>query len=497
MMSRRRTPRKFEVIVGQPWTINGEPTEATTPDAALTAIYDQAELFPITIAVRGDSEALILEMDEYGTTRAAETPEDEEPPEDLAEDLLDEDKAENGVHQDVDQEPEQEADQQAEGAAEESESEGQEPEEDRTRTTHTGQPDLSSTQDTSEEAAPITEGGQAMTQSTAARTEPAETKQDEAAGTPPISFAESFATRKGARRTAELPAEEGWRGAVNRAFWMKLRPGPHEATMRRLHTAIQQGLAGSRTVMFCNVKGGSRKTTSTFNTAAAIGRIRGGNILAWDNNENSGDLVDRGQRAAHGRTAIDLHEQLDQLATLDKVDQLTNYAHPQGNDRFEVLASQDVAGTRQVIDAEAFRDMHEILRTFYSMILVDTGNASTATTWQATAEAADVVVVTMENADNSASKAAQTLDAIRSHSGSEKVENAVAVIYQPMEPSTKSKERNAELHQLLEPQVRSVLEVPFDPALKEGEEIVWEALHKKTREAYVHVAAAVVNGMSH
>lgn len=491
MMSRRRTPRDFEVIVGQPWTINGDPTEATTPDAALTAIYDQAELFPITIAVRGDGEALILEMDEYGTTRAAEAPED------LAEDLLDENEAENGVNHEVDQEPEQEAGQQAEGAIEESEPEEQEPEEGRTRTTHKGQTDLSSPQRASEEAATTTEGGPAMTQSTVARTEPAETEQEDAASNPPISFAESFATRKGVRRTAELPAEEGWRGAVNRAFWVKLRPSAHEATMRRLHAVIQQALTGSCTVMCCNLKGGSRKTTTTYNTSAAIGRVRGGNILAWDNNENSGDLVDRGQRAPHGRTAIDLYEQLDQLTTLDMVDQLTNYAHPQGDNRFDLLASQDVAGTRQVIDAEAFRDMHAILRTFYSMIVVDTGNASTATTWQATAEAADVVVISMENAENSARKAAQTLDAIRSHAGPKKVENAVVVIYQPMESSPVSKERNAEVHQLLEPQVRSVLEVPYDPALKEGEEIVWEALHKKTREAYVHVAAAVVNGMSH
>lgn len=488
LMTRRRTPRDFEVIVGQPWTINGEPTEATTPDAALTAIYDQAELFPITIAVRGTGEPLILEMDEYGSTHAAEIREDR------AEDLLDGDEDENGVDQELEQSPNQ----QGTGAAEDRGPEERKPEEGHPRTGHERRTGHRSHQEPSDDVAVTTQGEQDRADARAARTARTETEQDEAPGTSAdsISFAETFATRKAARRTVEVPAEEGWRGALNRAFSMKLRPSDREISLRRLHAAIQQGLSGSRTVMFCNVKGGSRKTTSTYNTSAAIGRIRGGNILAWDNNENSGDLVDRGQRASHGRTAIDLYEHLEQLTTLEKVDQLVNYAHPQGDNRFEVLASQDVAGTKQVIDAEAFRDMHAILRSFYSLILVDTGNASTATTWQATAEAADVVVVTMENAENSARKAAQTLDAIRSHSGSEKVENAVAVIYQPMDSSPVSKERNAELHQLLDTQVRSVLEVPFDPALKEGEEIVWESLHKKTREAYLEVAAATANGMS-
>ena len=313
--------------------------------------------------------------------------------------------------------------------------------------------------------------------------------------TVPDSFAEAFATRKTTRKDVQGPAEVGWRGSLNRSLFLKLKPGQHERQLRTLRSTIQRGLAGSKTVMFCNVKGGAKKTTTTYNASAVIGRVRGGNILAWDNNENSGDLVDRGQRAPHGRTAIDLHDHLDELTTLENIDQLKHYMHPQGDNRFEVLASQNVAGTKRVIDATAFNGMHAILRTFYSMILVDTGNASTATTWQATAEAADVVVITMENAENSARKAAQTLDAIRNHAGVDKVENAIAVITQPDKQSAVAKERNRELYRLLEPQLRSVLEVPFDHALKEGEEIVWESLSKHTREAYLAVAAAIVEGM--
>lgn len=308
------------------------------------------------------------------------------------------------------------------------------------------------------------------------------------------SFAETFASQRTTRRDMMAPATEGWRGSTNRVLRTKLRPGSHEREMREVRSRIQQGLDGSKTVMIANIKGGGTKTTNTFMAGAAIGRVRGGNVLSWDNNENAGNLVTRGQRAPHGRTAIELYDQLAQLTTLENVDKLTHYMHPQGDNRFDVLASQDVAGTKQVIDADAFRSMHSILRTFYSMVLVDTGNATNATTWQATAEAADVIVLTMQNTEDSANGAAQTLDAIRKHVGDEKVSNAVAVITQTAHPS---KERAERIHETIGSKIRAVLEVPFDQALKEGEGIVWESLTPATREAYMHVAASIVDGLSH
>lgn len=322
----------------------------------------------------------------------------------------------------------------------------------------------------------------------------AETPSEESSERPmPESFAETFATRRTSRKDMLAPAEEGWRGSFNRGLGMKLKPGSHERELRELRARIQQGLDGSKTVMFANIKGGANKTTTSFAIGAAVGRVRGGNVLSWDNNENKGNLVSRGQRAPHGRTAIELYSELESLTTLSKVDQLTHYMHPQGDNRFDVLASQDVAATKQVIDADAFRSMHSILRTFYSMILVDTGNATNATTWQATADAADVIVLTMQNTEDSANGAALTLDAIREHAGEAKVANAVAVITQTAKPS---QERTTRIHEILGPQIRAVLEVPFDESLKEGEEIVWESLHRSTREAYLHVAAAIVDGIS-
>lgn len=344
--------------------------------------------------------------------------------------------------------------------------------------------------------APAGEVAKAVSEATApAATPPAETPEPAKDAGPPLSFAEEFSTHQTSRRQLVGPAETGWRGVLNRLFailGLKLKPGKHEQEQRRLRAAVQQGLGGSRMVMICNVKGGSRKSTNTFALATTAGRVRGGNILAWDNNENSGNLVGRGIRAKHHRTAIELHRDLENLNSLDDVDRLAQFMHPQGDNRFDILASQNVAGTSQHIDADAFRELRAVLRSFYSLMFVDTGNASNAETWKAAAETADVVVLTMDEADDSMKGAAETLDALHRHVGPKAVENAVAVITRS---NNSSKERIQKFHTIFGPKLRAVVEIPYEPAMKDGAEIIWETMHRKTREAYLKATATVVDGL--
>lgn len=69
----KRTPREFQVAIDDPWTINGKPTEATSPQAILTEIYDIAVYFPITITVTGPEVSYVLEMDEEMNTRPVDS----------------------------------------------------------------------------------------------------------------------------------------------------------------------------------------------------------------------------------------------------------------------------------------------------------------------------------------------------------------------------------------------------------------------------------------
>jgi hypothetical protein len=69
----RRSPRHFQVVVGEPWTINGQPTQGDKPEEVLAEIYDIAVYFPITITVEASSQTFQIEMDEYGKTRPLES----------------------------------------------------------------------------------------------------------------------------------------------------------------------------------------------------------------------------------------------------------------------------------------------------------------------------------------------------------------------------------------------------------------------------------------
>ncbi|MGW9550904.1 MinD/ParA family ATP-binding protein [Citricoccus zhacaiensis] len=308
----------------------------------------------------------------------------------------------------------------------------------------------------------------------------------------PASTAQAFATRTQTRRQLLAPARSGWQGTLNHALGLSLAPGSTERHTRSLHTTIQQGLAGHRTAVVVNIKGGASKTTATYLLGATLGRIRGGMILAWDNNENSGNLADRALSAAHSHTALDLLERIEDFTTPEHADQLAGYVRPQGDNKFHVLASQNEAGNKEVINASAFRMMHTALRQFYGLAIVDTGNASTAPTWQAAIDVADVLVIAISNKEDAARRAFTTIDALRNQGYADKLANAVAIVTQPR---TASPQRLQDITDTLTGLVRAVEVIPFDRALDDGGQINWEALSAGTRHAYLKATAHVIEGM--
>lgn len=309
---------------------------------------------------------------------------------------------------------------------------------------------------------------------------------------PSDSTARAFATRTQSRRDALRPACTGWRGTLNNIIGLRLAPGSREQRTRALDAKVQKGLPGHRTAVVVNIKGGASKTTATYLLAATLGRVRGGMVLAWDNNENAGNLGDRAIPAEHSQTALDLLEHIETFTTPEHADKLAGYVRPQGQNKFHVLASQNEAGTTEVINATAFRTMHAALRQFYQLAIVDTGNASTAPTWQAAVDIADVLVIAISNKEDAARRAFTTIDALRSEGYGEKLANGVAIITQPRTASAK---RLAEIQQSLSGLVRAVVVVPFDATLDDGGEIIWESLSPRARDAYLEATAAVVEGM--
>ncbi|WP_422934453.1 MinD/ParA family ATP-binding protein [Sinomonas sp. P47F7] len=302
----------------------------------------------------------------------------------------------------------------------------------------------------------------------------------------------------------QSPAREGWRGATNALTGgaLRLAPGDEEMTRREWRASIQRGLAGHKCVVFVNLKGGASKTTTCYLTAATLGRVRGGNVLAWDNNENKGTLGDRALSAGHDHTAIDLLANIDRFMNPANAHELVNFVRAQGENKFHVLASQNQAGDKEVIDGGAFVRLHTVLRQFYHLALVDTGNASTAATWQAAVEIADEIVLVSMNKEDSSKTLAATVDTLIEMGFADKLSRGVLLVTQPPVPSKNRKTRLAangeRLHRIREHfghYVRKIVVAPYDEALDDGADIIFENLAPATQEAYLEATASIIDGL--
>lgn len=298
----------------------------------------------------------------------------------------------------------------------------------------------------------------------------------------------------------EEPAKSGLRGWLN-MFGMRL-PATAEEMVERTDTRdVQRGLSSHKTVMVANLKGGAGKTTIAYLLAAVLGRVRGGTVLAWDNNENRGTLAYRSPYQANtDSTAIDLLNDQKFFQGSGQVAELVNFVRPQGSNKFDLLASQDQGSDRPVIDGEGFKSLHSLLASFYRLMVVDTGNASNASTWQAAAEVADEIVIVCNNAEDSAQTAAETIDALVKSGHKETVSKSIAIIIDS-KPSRDREKRKASQERLgrithhFSQHVREVLVLPWEETLEEGERIEWAKLSRRTHQKMLAVAASLVRGL--
>lgn len=310
--------------------------------------------------------------------------------------------------------------------------------------------------------------------------------------------AEQFYTAK--PTTAEEPARQGWRGILN-SFGLSLAPNNEELSERKARREIQRGLKSHTTIMVANLKGGAGKTTVAYLLSSVLGRVRGGTVLAWDNNENRGTLAYRSPVEANTtNTAIDLLHEMSFFENSGQTAELINFVRPQGENKFDVLASQHQGSDKPVINGEGFISLHNLLRSFYRMMIIDTGNASNASTWQAAAATAEEMVIVCSNAEDSAQTAAETIDALIKKGYQEKVENSVAVIVDSAKNKDRTKakadkERLERIQNHLAQHVRAVHVLPWETSLENGGAIEWDKLTPKTHRALIEVSASVIAGL--
>ncbi|BCJ46191.1 hypothetical protein GCM10010168_51400 [Actinoplanes ianthinogenes] len=296
---------------------------------------------------------------------------------------------------------------------------------------------------------------------------------------------------------AELPATWGWRGKVRKLTRGAVAPQASAAEVRHRQAtvAVRRSFTRPVTVMFANPKGGAGKTPATLLAGATFGSIRGGYVVAWDNNETRGTLGVRGLMPDQGLTVWDLLGHLDRFERVDaRAGELAAYLRAQGEARFDVLASDESAENMAQIGVGEFERLRAVLSRFYKLLLIDTGNNIRATNWQAAADAADLLVVCSSYRRDVAFSAAWMLDHLESTGRADLARRAVTVL-SASEPQVPPKAR-AEIVEHFTGRTRAVVEIPYDPTIASGERIDFSTVSRSTRDAWLYACAAIADGLA-
>jgi MinD-like ATPase involved in chromosome partitioning or flagellar assembly len=289
------------------------------------------------------------------------------------------------------------------------------------------------------------------------------------------------------------PATWGWRGRVRRASGGLVNPrmGPKEQAFHADRQAIQKDFAGPRTIAFINPKGGAAKTTGVLGAGYTFGTVRGGGVVAWDNNETRGTLGIRGQRGSHRNTTRELLEDLGRFKDVyqSRIGDLGAFVRSQGDAHFDVLASDERPDVTGIIHATDFAEVHALLQRFYRVILIDTGNNMRAENWLAAAEAADLLVVTSTIREDTGYSGLWMLDALQDAGYANLKHKTITVL---SDPSDKVDARLAsDLVQVYEQRTRGVHRVPYDPALVSGSVVPYGLLSEATKRSWLAACAAM------
>jgi MinD-like ATPase involved in chromosome partitioning or flagellar assembly len=258
--------------------------------------------------------------------------------------------------------------------------------------------------------------------------------------------------------------------------------------------AVQRELDGPRTIVFLNPKGGAAKTTSVLAAGYTFGTVRGGGVVAWDNNETRGTLGIRAIRGNHPYTTRELLDDLGKFAGADaRIGDLASYVRSQGDAHFDVLASDERPGVTGTIRAQDFGEVHRLLERFYRVVLVDTGNNMRAENWLAAAEAADLLVVTSTVREDTGYSGLWMLDALQDAGYANLKYKTVAVLSDPSDRVDADLVRD--LVEVYGQRTRGVHRVPFDPALVAGSVVPYRELSRETRRAWLSVCAAMATAL--
>lgn len=279
----------------------------------------------------------------------------------------------------------------------------------------------------------------------------------------------------------------GWRRAVWRATGGRYTPTPaaDEARARMLLDAARRPFVGARTIAVVSTKGGVGKTTTALNLGHTFATTRGDRVVALDANPDAGSLGYRVQRETEA-TAADLLAYPDEITSYAQIRGFTS----QASSRLEVIASPDDPRLTRRMGRSDYEQLLRLLARQYNLILADCGTGILDSATRGVVQSADQLVVVTGPSVDAARAVTYLLAWLREHGMADKVDSAVVVV-NGVRPGKRPVDVGA-VSEHFRRLVRDVVVVPWDEELSNGAAIELGWLQSATRQAYLHLAATLV-----
>ncbi|BCW68179.1 hypothetical protein NicSoilB4_29420 [Arthrobacter sp. NicSoilB4] len=273
---------------------------------------------------------------------------------------------------------------------------------------------------------------------------------------------------------------------------LNLGPSARQREEDELARRISRQLQGSYNTAVLSLKGGIGKTSTTVGVGLTLAEFRGDPPCAIDANPDSGDLVERalGEGIYQQQTPRTISDLLKNIESIDSLTALARYMHHAG--RLHLIAGEQDPEVSDSLTAEEYLRIRKLISGYYSVALTDCGTGVTHNAMKGILQSADNLIIAAGYAVSGAKRARSTLHWLASHGYEELARNAVVVITDKDEVSSRVDKDAIEDH--LSGICRQLIAVPHDRGVADGDLVTLDVLRPETRRAYREIAAAIVDG---
>jgi MinD-like ATPase involved in chromosome partitioning or flagellar assembly len=286
----------------------------------------------------------------------------------------------------------------------------------------------------------------------------------------------------------------GFRGALYALTGggVNLGPSARQREEDELARRISRQLQGSYNTAVLSLKGGIGKTSTTVGVGLTLAEYRGDPPCAIDANPDSGDLVERalGEGLYQQQSPRTITDLLRNIESVDSLTALARYMHHAG--RLHLIAGEQDPEVSDSLTAEEYLRIRKLISGYYSVALTDCGTGVTHNAMKGILQSADNLIIAAGYAVSGAKRARSTLHWLADHGYEELARNAVVVITDKDEVSSRVDKDAIEEH--LSGICRKLIAVPHDRGVADGDLVTLDSLRPETRRAYREIAAAIVDG---